>query len=190
MKRFSEKQEQKHISGFSLVEMMIVVATAGILAGIAIPSFQRNLKQERLKAASQQTTAWLEDVRLRAMQQSKTCSIEISADNATLKPNTSSNTCDNISQLNLRDEVENAQSLVVCSQSELEPVSTDCSYNNTNTVPTEIVFTPRGTTSRGALIQLHIDPAISNRCIAITQPLGMIRQGIKASTACNYNTAY
>ena len=106
MNRFSTKKSRNLDSGFSLMELMAVVAIAGILGGVAIPSFQRNWKQERLKAATQKAAAWLEDVRLRAMQQSKTCSVEISTYNTTLQPNTSSNACDNISQLNLRTRLK------------------------------------------------------------------------------------
>ena len=50
---------------------MVVVIIVGILAGIGMGHYQRNWKEERLKAIARETAAWLEDARLRAIQQSK-----------------------------------------------------------------------------------------------------------------------
>ena len=186
----TRRSKEKSTNGFSLIELMAVVTIAGVLAGISIPSFQRNWQQERLKVASRETTTWLEDIRMRAVQQSAKCVVEINDNTAILQPEMSTNECENIRTLNLRNEIANAKSLVICSQEELEPNNTNCSAENSNAVPTELVFTPRGTIAKGGLIQLHFDSTIPNRCIAITQPLGIIRQGIKGSNGCNFNTAF
>ena len=46
------KPEKKPERGFSLPELMVIVAIVGILAGLSIPSFMRNWQDERLNSAS------------------------------------------------------------------------------------------------------------------------------------------
>lgn len=176
--------------GFSLIELLIVVIIVGILSGLAMPSFQRNWRQERLKAATREAAAWLEDVRLRAVQQSQICVVEIIDESAILRTKSGANGCTNIAPLNLRTKVQNSQQLVLCSQTELTPSNTSCTSSQSQATPTEIVITPRGTVFQGGLIKFHFSESVSNRCIAVTQPLGMIRQGIERSTGCDYNTAF
>lgn len=185
-----KRQKQRQDAGFSLIELMVVVIIVGILSGLAIPSFQRNWQQERLKAATREAASWLEDVRLRAVQQSQICVIEIIDSTATLQPSTNTNSCINIRTLDLRNIVQNSEQLVLCSQASLTPSNVECSSNSSQTTPTEITITPRGTVSQGGLIKLHFSQTIPNRCIAITQPLGMVRQGIERPTGCDYNTAF
>ena len=185
-----KRQTRNGDAGFSLIELMAVVIIVAVLSGLAIPSFQRNWQQERLKAATREATTWLEDVQLRAVQQSQTCVIQVIDSTATLQPSTNTNSCINISTLNLHNSVQNAQQLVLCSQAALTPSNVKCSSNSSQTTPTEITITPRGTVSQGGLIKLHFSATIPNRCIAITQPLGMVRQGIERSNGCDYNTAF
>lgn len=185
-----KRQKRNGNAGFSLIELMVVVIIVGISSGLAIPSFQRNWQKERLKAATREAATWLEDVQLRAVQQSQTCVIQVIDSTATLQPSPNTNSCINISTLNLRNTVQNAQQLVLCSQAALTPSNLECSSNSSQIAPTKITITPRGTVSQGGLIKLHFSETIPNRCVAITQPLGMVRQGIARSTGCDYNTAF
>ena len=185
-----ERQTQQESSGFTLIELMITVVILGILTGIAIPSFQRNWEQERLKAATREAATWLEDVRLRAVQQSQTCVIQVVDNSATLQPDPNSNSCIDVASLNLRESVDNGQQLLLCSQAALTPSTSSCTSSHSQTTPTELVITPRGTISQGGLIKLHFSKNIPNRCIAVTQPLGMVRQGIERASGCDYNTAF
>lgn len=186
----STSKKYQEPSGFTLIELMITVVILGILSGIAIPSFQRNWQQERLKAATREAATWLEDVRLRAVQQSQTCVIQVVDNSATLQPDPSSNSCIDVAPLNLRESVDNGQQLVLCSQAALTPSTASCTSSHSQTTPTELVITPRGTISLGGLIKLHFSESIPNRCIAVTQPLGMVRQGIERASGCDYNTAF
>ncbi|WP_415411117.1 Tfp pilus assembly protein FimT/FimU [Synechococcus sp. A10-1-5-9] len=183
-------RDSKTNSGFTLIELLAVMIIAGILSGIAIPSFQRNWQQERLKAATREAANWIEDIRLRAVQQAQICIIQVIDSTASLEPTPNTSNCNNISTLKLREIVENSEQLVICSQTALAPSTFKCTKENNNALPTEIVFTPRGTVSKGGLIKLHFSPDIPNRCIAIIQPLGLVRQGIERSSGCDYNTAF
>ena len=180
--------------GFTIIELMVVVIIAGILAGIGIGHYQRNWKEERLKAIARETAVWLEDARLRAIQQSETCIIEIDDANTALKALSSDrgNNCADISILNLKQITQNIDNLILCSdRSTSSNLICNSSYTNSqNDGITKIIITPRGTVAQGALIKLNLDPSIKSRCISITQPLGLIRQGIEKSSNCNFNTAF
>ena len=180
--------------GFTIIELMVVVIIVGILAGIGMGHYQRNWKEERLKAITRETAAWLEDARLRALQQSETCVIEIDDANTTLKAASyeNGNNCEGISPLKLKPKIQNIDSVILCSQTSTSSnLSCNSSHTNTQTDgSTKIIVTPLGTVAQGGLIKLNLNQSIKNRCIAIIQPLGLIRQGIEQNSSCNFNTAF
>ena len=53
-------------AGFTLTELLVVVAIIGIVVGLSIPNFTRTIDNAKLKAASQQLAAVYQDARLRA----------------------------------------------------------------------------------------------------------------------------
>jgi prepilin-type N-terminal cleavage/methylation domain-containing protein len=55
-------------AGFTLTELLVVVAIIGIVAGLSIPNFTRSIDNAKLKAAAQQLAAVYQDARLRATQ--------------------------------------------------------------------------------------------------------------------------
>ncbi len=61
----------KDETGFSLVELMIVIAIIGILSVIAAPSFLRSLPEKRLKAAARNLYADMQRARLLAVRKNK-----------------------------------------------------------------------------------------------------------------------
>lgn len=191
------KEKNQMTLGFSLVELIITMVLIGLLTGVGGPLFLRSLQQERLKVATREVASWLEDVRLRAIQQSQTCAIEIINSNAIFQTNPDKDeegkdiSCVNIIPLDLSSTVDNANKIVVCSYDSNAVLSkTTCPNEANEETITDIVFTSRGTASQGGLIKIHFSNAIPNRCIAVTQPLGMVRQGIENSTGCNFNTSF
>ena len=177
-----------------MIELMVVVVIVGILAGIGMTHYQRNWKEERLKAIARETEAWLEDARLRAVQQSETCVIEIDDANTTLKASSSDNgnNCIDIPPLELKQIARNTNGLILCSDTSTSSnLICDSSHTNSQTDGiTKIIITPRGTVAQGGLIKLNLDQSIKSRCITIIQPLGLIRQGIEKNSNCNFNTAF
>ena len=180
--------------GFTIIELMVVVIIVGILAGIGIGHYQRNWKEERLKAIAREAAAWLEDVRLRALQRSETCIIQIDDANTTLKAESCVNRNNGIDipPLELKQVTQNVDNLILCSDtSTSNNLICDSSHTNSQSDGmTSIIITPRGTVAQGGLIKLNLDQSIKNRCIVIVQPLGLIRQGIEKNSNCNFNTAY
>lgn len=59
-------------SGFTLVELMIVIAIIGIMAGIAIPNFFSFLPKNRLRSATRDIVSCLQEMKLRAIKENAT----------------------------------------------------------------------------------------------------------------------
>lgn len=62
---------RQHCTGFTLLETMIVVAIMGILASLAVPSYQDILERNRLKQAVEALKSDLQFARAEAIKQSK-----------------------------------------------------------------------------------------------------------------------
>lgn len=168
------KREQRLDSGFTLLELMAIVAIAGILAGLAIPNFTRNWQDERLNSAGKQTIAWLDDLRRKAIQQSSPCSAEISTNPASLT-GSCQNAPDQISTLNLSAEITNIDQLTL---------------SLVNNSPSVWIFTPRGTTTTDAELRMSLAGSDLGRCIRLLEPLGLLRSGKLRSGTCTYTTSY
>jgi prepilin-type N-terminal cleavage/methylation domain-containing protein len=60
-------RKQKPNSGFTLVELMVVIAIIGIVAVLAVPNFARMQRQARLRSACQKTAQHFKQIRERAI---------------------------------------------------------------------------------------------------------------------------
>ena len=164
-----KSQEQ----GFSLVELMMVTSIIGLISGISLPLLTRNLENEQLNASSKVAAAWLDDIRRQAIQNSIPCRVVI--DNA----NTSLNgSCDDLANsstiLNLSDEIQSKQPITL---------------TRTDTGTTEIVFTPRGTATSGAELELSFAGSSLGRCLRVMAPLGLVRLGQRIDSACRFSSS-
>lgn len=200
MKSLKTRTDVRRHEAFTLVELIFTVAIVGIMAGISIYAFTRNWRDERVKAATRESSAWLEEIRRLAIQRAEPCHIQIDQANATFSVTEQMDSCnqpseagDDIAGFSPRTSIQNSQQLIICATDldGYDPVSINlpCSGNPTGNIQT--IFTPRGSVTRGILLKLHMSEASMDRCIAVMAPLGQIRSGrTNSNGVCNFETAF
>ena len=73
----SSKQKNLNISGFSLVELVIIVGIISTLSGLAIPSFLNWVRTERVNSYTREVKEYIRIVRLEARRWGASCFINI-----------------------------------------------------------------------------------------------------------------
>jgi type IV fimbrial biogenesis protein FimT len=76
-----KKNKISDSSGFSFVELMVVIALVGILAAIGVPNFLRGLPEKKLKGAARNLYADMQRARLLAVKENR--SVRVRFDTAT-----------------------------------------------------------------------------------------------------------
>lgn len=187
-------------AGFTMVELMMAMAIAGILSGLAIASYSNRWGQERLLGASRAVHAWLDEHRRIAMQQGGACKIQINATNATLNPkdpmitlpdsSTTPNVCANRAALLIQESVKNGDQIQL-------------RKSTINSNADALIFSFRGfsqiaqtnnnwSTQPQLELRLSMPGITRERCIKVASPLGLIRNGFANSSdsSCIYNASY
>jgi prepilin-type N-terminal cleavage/methylation domain-containing protein len=170
--------------GFSLVELLVVVAILGILAGIMGPSLIRNLRDQRLKASSESMAAWLDQLRRRAIQESRRCSITVQGTSGELQAS-ADNLCGSFPAFSIDDV---SQDVVLCAVS--QGVAANAPSCNSGGGTATIRFSPRGTSPDDVLLQVAIPGHSPNRCVQLVAPLGLLRVGRIANNRCDWSSAF
>jgi len=159
--------------GFSLVELIVVTVLIGLVSGISLPLLTRNLENEQLNAATKVAAAWLDDIRRQAIQNSTPCRVVVDSANTSLN-----GSCDDLANsssiLKLSDEIQSKQPITL---------------TRTDTGTSEIVFTPRGTATSGAELELSFAGSPLGRCLRVMAPLGLVRLGQRIDSACRFSSS-
>jgi len=167
------KQLKPQEQGFSLVELMVVTSIIGLISGISLPLLTRNLENEQLNAATKVAAAWLDDIRRQAIQNTTPCRVVVDSANTSLN-----GSCDDLanssSSLKLSNEIQSKQPITL---------------SRTDTRTSEIVFTPRGTATSGADLELSFAGSPLGRCLRVMAPLGLVRLGQRINSACRFSSS-
>jgi prepilin-type N-terminal cleavage/methylation domain-containing protein len=193
------KRSAQRSTGFSLAELMIVMAIAGVLAGIGFVNFSQRWSQERLLAASRRLNSWLDEQRRFAMHQTGTCQIAIDTATATLIASPSAiELSTGSSQSTIPNICSGRASLAIKTS---VPNGTDIQLTTNPTSSTAIRFSFRGLSEtiggdgsplNSVELRLKLPKLSRERCVKVVNPLGMIRNGMAADSrsSCNYSNSF
>ena len=154
-------------AGFSLPELMIASSVLLGLVTVSAGSYNSYLKHQTLRSATIEAQHWIEDVSRIAEQHNTSCVIEAFSTGL------------------MQEAASNPASCIIPKSIQLD-ASLSGEVDEDNKIL--IAFTPKATSAEGQELQLSVDGLDTRRCILISWPLGLIRNGIKpASGGCNYN---
>ena len=174
--------------GFTLIELLSVVTLVGVTTMLGLSSYYRFMSDARLNSGGKAIAGWLDQVRRMAIQNSKTCTIEINPDSGTLAA-AGTNICGNITTFSLQEQVGQGDAVQICAASS-DPSQTFTPCSNQGSPAVTLQFSPRGTTSTNTLIELRSANQSHNRCIALLSPLGLIRLGRVVDNRCDWTSAW
>lgn len=143
-------------SGFTLIEMMIIIAIMAIFAGIAIPNYLVWLPKHRLNGAARQVRGDLMWARMQAVSQNNEFKVFFDLDS-------------NDHEYTILDDDNNDGNIDVGEWTQTKDIQSEYSNVTFSNVTADPIFRPRGTAS-GATITLS-NPAVSapvNIAIAMT----------------------
>lgn len=183
--------------GFSLIELMLVVALIGLTGVLGLSNYYRFMNDARLNSGGKALAGWLDQIRRMAIQNSKTCTVKINPGSGTLElvSDPILGHCDfqdppRPFRFKLQEQVGQGDAVQLCARW-MKPAEafTPCSSTELGSAIT-LRYTPRGTTPDNALIELHSAKQSHNRCIAVLSPLGLIRLGRVLNNRCDWSSAW
>ena len=148
----------------SLVELLTAVAIVGILAGTSINASRRPLAHQQLLAAARQLELGIEQGRDQAMDQQSPCALAL-GDARWIAPE--------------------GGALPACTHAVGPLLAGDRGAglqlsHNIN----ELQFTTNGLVLGGGTVRLAVDGLAQQRCVVISLPLGITRQGLWSEGQC------
>lgn len=190
--------------GFTLVELVIVIAVAGVLSSISFVSYREWADRELLKSSAQALIAWLDERRTQAMaamvaDKAGACIINI---NSSLKQLSAAESISSVrigtTDTNTYNTCQSSNNLNL---SQLTSRSSDITLTASGDNPNQLIFTFRGTSpinssanSSAPYTEFKIEKVnhSSAVCVKVIKPLGLMRLGISRSQSadCDYSQFY
>jgi len=153
--------------GFTLLELMVVVAVLGLVSAVTIQQVTGYWQRERLNAATMELTGWLEEVAAGSQQQSSSCTVTLttgaSRAGGSELARVSPAACAREPVLLLPSLHQSASFAVGSSLS-----------------PSSWTYSPRGTissTDADISIRLSLGGSAPLRCVRVSGTLGVLRLG-------------
>ena len=170
----ASSQAKQANSGFTILELMVVLVILAILSTVAIPNLRSSMRREQLTATSLRIVNWLERTRNQAVKDMESCELSIKAEeasDASLAITSDSPGCSGLRTLNI---------------AELDNTPADISLVLSDSTDNTFSFSPRGSVNRDQEMELTMEESSTTRCIKVVAPVGLIRSGIKRDGACSY----
>lgn len=191
-------------SGFTIIELTIVVIIAGILASLSFVTYREWADRELLKTSAQLLMAWLDERRTQGMASMASgnagaCIIKI---NAPLAQLSAASTKESVYTGNNSMDVFNlCQSSDVFNLRQTSNRSSKLNISATGDNPSQLLFTFRGTSPINSPLEnapSYLEFKItkpghtSATCLKVIKPLGLMRLGMANSTVadCEYYKFY
>lgn len=158
--------------GFTLMELMVVVAIIGIINGLTIAFSSNEWQRERVNAAALALAGWLEEVRASALRETSDnpaaggCVVSVS----TLSNAAAGDVLASVSPASCASTVSLVLPGVINGSDRY-----DAATSNAST----ITFTPRGsvTSSTDAVVKIFLRGSRQLRCVRVSAILGLVRVG-------------
>jgi Tfp pilus assembly protein FimT len=168
--------------------MVVTVAILGILTSLLVNTYQQVSRFQAQQAAAAATAEWLSDIRKRAMQLNRACSITASPATNSLEADSNS-ACGSFPALDLDSLRTGSISVSFCYRNHdpLQANTTTACNSQTTSSATRLTFSPRGTSRLNAVFEFFTGTEQAGACTLVIQPNGLIRYGTIQSGSCQAN---
>ncbi|HEY9694244.1 MAG TPA: GspH/FimT family pseudopilin [Oculatellaceae cyanobacterium] len=170
--------------GFTLLEMLIVLMMAGIMAAISAPSFMAMYNNSKITDAVEQAQGALQEAQTQAMRRSQSCSVKLVKIGQKIKTTDTTSVTTPV----LRG---NPESCLITGDRSLKGIVLDhdvATNDDSNETPWEITFDYKGRTSAatnsGTVYFSILNTPSREKCITISQGIGLLRIGKKSANSC------